>query len=168
MGGLTIGIILILLGVSALTGLPLFNFIVAVVLIAVGLRLITGRSSPHVWHIDDPKTTSGDNGIDEVVIFSGLDKSFTTEHFKGGKIVTVFSGGDIDLSRVKADGTAIDLEISSVFSHTRIIIPKDWKVRSAANAFLGIVNTSNAQDGAGPVTLTLRGEAAFGEIEVRK
>jgi hypothetical protein len=168
MGGLTIGIILILLGASALTGVPLFNFIVAVVLIAVGLRLITGRSSPHVWHIDNPTMTSGDNDIDEVVIFSGLKKSFTSTHFKGGKVVMVFSGGDLDLTRVKTDGVAIDLEVSSVFSHTRIIVPNNWNIRSVANAFLGIVNTSAAREGSGPVVLTIHGEAAFGEIEVRK
>jgi predicted membrane protein len=168
MGGLTIGIILILLGISALTGVPLFNFIVAVILIAVGLRLITGRSSPHVWHIDNPKIASSEDSIDEVAIFSGLNKSFTTEHFKGGRVVMVFSGGDIDLTQAKADSGEIDLEVSSVFSHTRIVVPKEWKVRSTANVLLGMVNTRQAQGGDGPVTLTIRGEAAFGEIEIRK
>jgi predicted membrane protein len=168
MGELTIGIILILMGASALLGISFFNFIVAVILIAVGLRLIAGRAAPDVWHIDDPRIVSDEEGVDEVVIFSGLNKSFTTKRFKGGNLVMVFSGGEIDLSQAKTNSTEIDLEISSVFSGVRIIVPKDWKVRSTATVLLGVVNVRQAQGGDGPVTLTIRGEAAFGEIEVRK
>jgi predicted membrane protein len=167
MGGLTIGIILILLGVSALVGVPFFSFIVAVVLIAFGLRLIAGRVVPDIWHSADHRTISNEESIDEVVIFNELNKSFTSGRFKGGSVVMVFSGGEIDLTQVKVIGTEITLEISSVFSGIRVVVPKAWKVRSTANVLLGMVNLRQAQAGDGPVTLTVRGEAAFGEIEVK-
>jgi len=80
----------------------------------------------------------------------------------------VFSGGEIDLTQIKTDATEIDLEVSSVFSSIEITVPKDWNVRSTAAAFLGNVDTHAAQGGDGSVTLTIRGEAVFGEIEVRK
>ena len=80
----------------------------------------------------------------------------------------VFSGGEVNLTQIKTDETEIDLEISSIFSGIEIVVPRDWKVVSTANVFLGNVDTSAAQGGDGFVTLHLHGEAVFGEIEVRK
>jgi predicted membrane protein len=180
MGGLIVGIILILIGISALTGIPFFGFLFAVVLIAIGIRMIARRSVHSGWHWDDydhdhdynhdhtHKPASSERSIDEVAIFSPFNKSYTTEHFKGGKIVMVFSGGEVDLTQAKADGSEIHLEVSSVFSGVRITVPKDWKVKSTANVFLGNVDTSAAQGGDSTATLHLHGEAVFGEIEVRK
>jgi hypothetical protein len=132
--------------------------------------MIARRSVHSGWHWDDHDTTpaSGERSIDEVAVFSPLNKAYTTEHFKGGKIVMVFSGGEIDLTHATADGSEIHLEVSSVFSGVRITVPKDWKVVSTANVFLGNVDTTAAQGGDGSVTLHLHGEAVFGEIEVRK
>jgi predicted membrane protein len=175
MGGLIVGIILICIGVTALTGIPLFGFFFAVILIYIGIRMISRRSVNGAWHCDDwhsnhgtTSATSGERSIDEVAVFSPLNKSYATEHFKGGKIVMVFSGGEIDLTQAKADGSEIHLEVSSVFSGVRITVPKDWKVKSTANVFLGNVDTSAAQGGDGTITLTIHGEAVFGEIKVRR
>ena len=182
MGGLIVGIILILIGVSALTGIPFFGFIFAIVLIAIGVRMIARRSVHSAWHWDDYShdhccdhshihmhdTATGERNIDEVAIFSPLNKSYTAEHFKGGKIVIIFSGGEVDLVQIKTDETEIHLEVSSIFSGIEITIPKDWKVVSTANVFLGNVDTSAAQGGDGNVTLHLHGEAVLGQIEVRK
>jgi len=172
MGGLIIGIILILIGLSALTGISFFGFIFAIILIAIGVRIIVRGYSRGEWrthgHQGNAAGSSGELSVDEVAIFSGLNKSFTAEHFKGGKIVMVFSGGQVDLTGVTTDLTEIDFEVSSVFSNITIIIPKDWKVRSVANAFMGGVDIHEAQGGDGSVTLTIRGDAAFGDIEVKK
>lgn len=180
MGGFVVGIILILIGISALTGVPLFGFIFAVILIAIGVRMIVRRSGGSGWHWDDycydhnhdhnhaHKVASGERSIDEVAVFSPLNKTYTAEHFKGGKIVMIFSGGEIDLTQAKADGTEIHLEVSSVFSGIHIAVPKDWKVISTANVFLGNVDVSAAQGGDGIVTLHLHGEAVFGEIKMQK
>ncbi len=168
MGGLIVGIILILIGI------PFFGFLFAVILIAIGIRMIARRSVHSGWHWDDydhghtHKATSGERSIDEVAIFSPLNKSYTAEHFKGGKIVMVFSGGEVNLTQIKTDETEIHLEVSSIFSGIEIVVPKDWKVVSTANVFLGNVDTSAAQGGDGSTTLIIHGEAVFGEIEVRK
>ncbi|MGD1003170.1 MAG: LiaF domain-containing protein [Minisyncoccia bacterium] len=178
MGGIIVGIILILIGISALTGIPFFGFLFAIVLIAIGVRMIARRSVHSGWRWDDydhdhdhnhtHKTASGERSIDEVAIFSPLNKSYTAEHFKGGKIVMVFSGGEVNLTQIKTDETEIHLEVSSIFSGIEIVVPKDWKVKSSANVFLGNVDTSAAQGGDGTTTLIIHGEAVFGEIEVRK
>ena len=178
MGGLIVGIILILIGISALTGIPLFGFFFAVILIYIGVRMISRRSVCGGWSWDDhghvhehhheATRTSDERSIDEVAVFSSLNKALTTPNFKGGKIVMVFSGGEINLSQVKADGNDIHLEISSVFGGVEITVPKDWNIKSTANVFLGNVDISRAQGGDSATTLTIHGEAVFGEIEVKK
>jgi predicted membrane protein len=174
MGGLIVGIILICIGVTALTGIPLFGFLFAVILIYIGIRMVSRRSVSGGWNWGDyncnhgTKVLSGERSIDEISIFSSLNRSYTTEHFKGGKIVMVFSGGEIDLTQAKADGGEIDLEVSSVFSGIAIIVPKDWNVKSTANVFLGSVDIHEAQGRDSGTTLTIHGEAVFGEIEVKK
>jgi predicted membrane protein len=182
MAGLIVGIILILIGISALTGISFFNFIFAIILIAIGIRMISRGSARGAWRREHHHNSTGESGgisgnvsgasgersIDEVAIFSALNKSFVTENFKGGKIVMVFSGGVIDLTQVKTENAEIDLEVSSVFSGAEIIVPKAWKVKSTANVFIGNVDTHAAQGGDGNVTLTIHGEAVFGGIEVRK
>lgn len=178
MGGLIIGILLIVVGISALTGINFFHFIVAAILIAIGVRLLMRHSymGPRYWeqrhHGNGTSNSmnsnvSSEDKINEVIVFSPLNKTINSEHFAGGKIVMVFSGGELDLSQVKTDRAEIDLEVSSVFSSIEIIIPKDWKVRTSAAAFLAHVDTHQAQGGTGNVTLVIRGDAVFGEIEVR-
>lgn len=190
-----VGIILILIGLSALTGLPLFNFIFAVVLVIIGIRLIMGHGfgfgGPRNWrrgnngsandgdqsqdqghayhgHSYESQRASSEDWLNEVAVFSPLNKQNTSQNFKGGKIVMVFSGGTLDLRGAKAAGNEVELEVSSTFSSIEIIIPRNWKVRSMADAFAGHVDTRAAQDGEGEVTLILRGSAAFGEIEILK
>jgi predicted membrane protein len=167
MGGLIFGIILILIGLSALTGLPFFGIFFALALIALGIRMIVRRSPRGAWHWDEAQTASGDRSIDEVAVFSALNKSFTTQSFKGGKIVVVFGGGTIDLTQAKAEGE-VHLDVSSVFGGIEIIVPKEWKVTSTANAFIGDVDIHQAHGGEGATTLVLHGDAVFGGIEVKK
>jgi len=173
MGGLIVGIILILIGISALTGISLGSFIVAVILIAIGIRIIARHSGPNGWHSHDHRgyhgtIPSSEMSIDEVAIFSPLSRTVAAENFKGGRIVMVFSGGEVDLSQVKTEATEVQLEVSVVFGGIDITVPKDWKVKSNANIFLGGVDTHEAQGGDSNVTLTIRGDAVFGEIAVRK
>ena len=175
MGGLIVGIILILIGISALTGISFFNFIFAIILIAIGIRMISRGSARGSWHwehhhdrTNGSGRASGERSIDEVAIFSALNKSFTTENFKGGKIVMVFSGGEVDLTQVKTNSTEIELEVSSVFSSIEIIIPKEWKVKSTANVFYGQHRHAPGSRRRQQRHPLIHGDAVFGEIEVRK
>jgi predicted membrane protein len=106
--------------------------------------------------------------LNEVIVFSSLHKKVSSENFDGGKVVMVFSGGELDLTEAKTSKSEVEIEVSSVFSSIEITIPRDWKVRSIANVFLGNVDTHAAQGGEGNTTLVIVGDAVFGEIEVRK
>jgi hypothetical protein len=182
MGGLIIGIILILVGLSILTGVHFLGLFVAIVLIVIGVRFIMRRTGPgsqwdwqghpgtgpHHWGGHSHLNPSHEDNLNEVIVFSGFDKKIISDNFAGGKIVMVFAGGDLDLSDVKTTRTEIDLEVSCTFSGLDILIPKDWKVRSNAKVALGAVNTHAAPGGEGSVTLVIKGDVTCSNIEVRK
>ena len=104
MGRIIIGVLLILIGISALTGLALFRFAFAAFIIVLGVHILMGREERHKkYHASsDELSTTSDDLLNEVAIFSPLNKHVTSQVFKGGKVVVVFGGGDIDLSKAKA------------------------------------------------------------------
>jgi predicted membrane protein len=163
MGRIIAGTILVLLGVSALFGLSLMKFALAFVLIAVGIRILSGRGRRN-WDFESAAPTSEDF-INEVAVFSSINKTVNSQNFKGGKIVMIFSGGKIDLSQTKTSEKNIDLEIVAIFGGGKIIIPKTWKVNSQGTAILGGYN-SKVETGNGETALNLKGVAILGGIEV--
>jgi predicted membrane protein len=159
-----IGVFIILLGVSALTGVSLFNFFFAIILIAIGVRILNGRRrGGESW---DKKVISHEDELNEVAIFSPLEKEIISEHFAGGKVVMIFAGGEIDLRQVKTTAKEIDLEVVAIFGGARIVIPKEWSVNTSKNTaiFGGVSN--GAEKGTGDIVLNLKGAAIFGGLEI--
>ncbi|MFA6552448.1 MAG: hypothetical protein WCT19_03025 [Candidatus Paceibacterota bacterium] len=155
------GIILVIIGISALLDLSFFKLFFAIIIILLGVRLISGK-----WSRISPESASVSNEdfLNEVLIFSPVNKVLKSEKFKGGKAVLVFAGGQIDLKDVKsADGT-IYLELTSVFSGLKLIVPKDWKVVSEGSAIFGGYN-NKTESGSGTV-LNIKGTAVFGGVEI--
>jgi predicted membrane protein len=162
-----IGVSIVLLGVSALTGISFFNFFFAAVLILIGIRIITGRKyCGYGAYAEDQGPASPEDEVSEVAIFSALKKEVASEDFKGGKVVLVFAGGEIDLSKAKVSGKSVDFEIAAVFGGAKLIVPKEWTVNASKIAAVlgGVSNTT--QKGSGDVTLHLKGAAVFGGIEI--
>ncbi len=167
MGTIIFGTILIVLGLSALLGVSLFKFVFALILIAIGIRIIIGKDYYHQWNWDfkPAQSTTNDNFINEVNIFSRADKAVKSEDFKGGKIVMIFSGGKIDLSQAKTSEKNIELEIVAIFGGGELIIPKGWKVNSQATSILGGYDVKVEGDN-GEVILNLKGAAIFGGMRI--
>ena len=158
-----IGIFILVLGLSALTGLSLMEYAVSLFLIAAGLVLISGRTQNN-WE-PAKKVVTNEDQIHEVVIFGPLNKTVKSDNFKGGKITAVFGGGEVDLSQVKTTEKNINLEFVAVFGGGKLIIPKGWKVNSQGVAIFGGY-TSKVAAGEGETVLNIKGAAVFGGVEI--
>jgi predicted membrane protein len=164
-GRLIIGIFLILLGISALTGYSFFQFFFALLLVVIGLRLIVGRTTPrhsHEW--GGPARQMYVDTLNEVVVLSSLNRSVTSTNFQGGKVVTILAGGVVDLSQAKTESKEIFLETTAILGGIKIVVPKEWKVDSRAAAVLGGVDNRTAPGG--DVQLHVTGAAILGGIEI--
>jgi len=182
------GVILILIGafflIPDIVTFP-FNFtrlFWPVLLIAVGLLIISRRNITRNHHFNhrhnhrhfdyqnQPFSNSSDDYMDEVNIFGGSKKSFLSENFKGGKIVSIFGGSEIDLSHAKlAEGTNM-LEMICIFGGSSIIIPSDWRVRSDVVSILGgfADKRSNISDASmKDRELIIKGVAIFGGGDIK-
>lgn len=165
MGKIIIGTVLILWGIGSLLGISFGNFIWAFILIAIGLRIILGRNYSKNWKFKSSNKVIVEDSINEVNIFSSMDSKITSDEFKGGEVVMIFSGGKIDLSNVKTSQKNIDLEMVVLFGGGELIVPKGWKVNSQGTSILGGYDIKLEGENT-DVTLNLKGVVIFGEVKV--
>ena len=169
------------------------RYIWPVVLMIIGvLFIIRPRRSLHEkWqNFEKKKTTATNSGIDEAPIvdetyesqkdykedfvdstsiFGGAKKNIISKNFKGGDLVNIFGGTELDLTRADFTGTA-EIELTTIFGGTKLIVPSNWTVRSeAVTIFGGLEDKRNMQtmiDNPDKVLL-LKGTVIFGGIEIK-
>ena len=105
-------------------------------LVLIGLYIIFGRGSccrnkyckSAVVSDSSAQSAGGNDYVESVNVFGGGNKVIHSDNFKGGNIISIFGGSEINLSNCKlAPGDNI-IEITAVFGGTTIIVPHDWKI----------------------------------------
>lgn len=158
------GIIVVLFGLNVLFDFPFFEILFALFIIWLGYKMITGSHGDSDF--EDEEKLSGDS-LNKVLIFSGTKTKFTSLNFRGGELVTIFGGAEVDAADVSSKQKDIVLDATAVFGGIKLIVPKNWKVESEGVAiFGGYDNYTNSP--AKPVTtLHIKGAAIFGGVEIR-
>ncbi len=107
--------------------------------------------------------------VDSTSIFGGAKKNIISKNFKGGDLVNIFGGTELDLTRADFTGTAV-IELTTIFGGTKLIIPSNWTVKSeAVTIFGGMEDKRNMQtltDNPQKILL-LKGTVLFGGIEIK-
>ncbi len=107
--------------------------------------------------------------VDSTSIFGGAKKNIISKNFKGGDLVNIFGGTELDLTRADFTGTA-EIELTTIFGGTKLIVPSNWTVKSeAVTIFGGLEDKRNMQtmsDNPEKVLL-LKGTVIFGGIEIK-
>lgn len=161
-----IGGLIILLGLSALTGLDVFQFFFPLLLIWIGWRILFGKRM-FSSEGDFQKSSLSADTIDEVLVFSGAKRTVKSDAFSGGRIIAVFGGADFDLSEAKASGKQISMELVAVFGGIQLRIPKNWHVTSEATSIMGGIDNKTQPEEKNGVELHIRGAAVLGGVEIR-
>lgn len=116
------------------------------------------------------ETYSQDDLIDSTNIFSGSKRVILSKNFKGGDIVTIFGGSEIDLMQADINGTAI-LEVTAIFGGATLVVPSNWAIKSseAVTIFGGISDKRKFAALSEPATktLVLKGTMIFGGMEIK-
>jgi predicted membrane protein len=137
-----------------------------VLIIGFGLFMIfrPKRKGPENWTGE----ITSDESIEAVSIFAGTKKNIVTKNFKGGEVVTVFGGTDLDLTQADFTGTA-KIEVSNVFGGTKLRVPANWRIKSEMVSIFGGVDDKRPQAGEvdGSKLLVLEGACLFGGIELK-
>lgn len=109
-----------------------------------------------------------DDAIDIVSVFGGVKRSVYSKTFRGGEIVTIFGGADVNLTQADFNG-AIIIEVVAIFGGAKLIIPPHWTVRTEATPIFGSVEDKRPTSGITAVdkVLIIRGAVLFGGVEIK-
>ena len=146
-----------------------FNFFWPALFIVVGVVLLI-NSKRIVKRLDYTTGTKADM-INYVNIFSGAERQLITSNFLGGKVTSIFGGGEVDLTKSSlAPGDNV-IEITCIFGGTTIIVPENWNVIITVTPILGGFTDSRkiGSDVINDTTrsLTITGTVIFGGGEIK-
>jgi predicted membrane protein len=114
-------------------------------------------------------TYKGDDYIDATSVFGGIKKVILSKDFKGGEIVNICGGAELDFTCADINGVVI-IDITQLFGGIKMIVPPHWQVRSdVAAIFAGIDDKrfGNAAPQSPDKILVLKGTSIFAGIDVR-
>ena len=125
-------------------------------------------SSKNSCYVNNVVATDEDH-IDSTTFFGAVGKKIISKNFKGGDIVIVFSGNELNLMQadLAADCT---LEITTVFGGAKILAPANWEIKSEIVCVCGSVEDKRPimQGGHEPSKiLILKGTVFCGGIEIK-
>lgn len=128
------------------------------------------HSRPPFCEVEEPSPTDEDY-IESTAVLAGVKKNIISKTFKGGEIVNVFGGTELNLMQADLEDKAT-LEITQVFGGTKLIVPSHWEVKSEMSVtVLGSVEDKRVMSPALSTeprkVLVLVGTTVFGGIEIR-
>jgi len=112
----------------------------------------------------------GEDYLDSVSIFGGVEKNIVSKNFKGGEVTTFFGGSSINMTQADIKDRAV-LELTQVFGGAQLIIPSNWKLSSEVVSVFGGIEDKRSynkdQENEPGKTLVLKGTSIFGGIEIK-
>jgi predicted membrane protein len=111
----------------------------------------------------------GDDYIDTTSVFGSVHKSILSKDFKGGEVVNIFGGTELNFTQADISGR-VYIDITQLFGGIKIIVPPHWQVTSdMAAVFAGI--DDKRRPGTMPLStekiLVLKGTSIFAGVEVK-
>jgi predicted membrane protein len=87
----------------------------------------------------EPSSTpnsSPDDQIECTAIFGGVKRNVVSKNFKGGEIVAIFGGAEVDFTHADFNGV-VRMEATNILGGTKLIVPPTWDVQSEMVAIFG-------------------------------
>ncbi len=142
-------------------------------LVGLGLLMLVQRTTE--WHLKFPDPTGtrvvGSGTVKIDAVFAGAKRVVTSQEFRGGEVVAVFGGVELDLRQAGMTGDSSVLEINAIFGGVELKIPRDWSaVVEGVGIFGGYADNSIQPEpahGPGVKQLIVKGVATFGGVEVK-
>jgi predicted membrane protein len=135
-------------------------------LIIIGLVLIFG--SGRIFKRRDFTISKGEDFIEEVAVFGGRERFVNSQAFRGGKMVAVFGGSTVDLTKVELAQGNVEIEIVSIFGGSTLVVPNDWNIKlEVFNIFGGYGDKRIRGQVDFNKTVIVKGVAIFGGGEIK-
>jgi predicted membrane protein len=164
----TAGFILVAIGLFGL-----YPGIWPLIFVLIGVKIIWGRriSGFRMRHSSDIPDTNESNYIDQINLFGGGKKFLTTDQFKGGSIISIFGGSEVNMQNCQLASGNNTLEVTSIFGGSTLIIPSDWQIEVDVLPLFGGFSDKRIKDPnakfIGDKKLIIKGVALFGGGEIK-
>ena len=141
---------------------------------ATGRGIADGSNRPQWMDYVNPWSRSGseDTQLNHVAIFGGFNKRVTAQNFRGGKLIALCGGYQIDLR--KADilpGETAVIEAIAMMGGGEIKVPENWLVSMDGVGIFGGYSDESRQlppgDAAQQKKLVVKGVAILGGVVVK-
>ena len=158
------------------------------ILIVIGLFFILRPKRRRRWHHWDEKKNAGavtgaetttplseeeefsqNDFVSSTCIFSGAKRVVLSKNFKGGDLVNIFGGCEVDLTQADMTAPAI-MDVSAIFGGATLVVPSNWSVKSEAVTIFGGISDKRrfpASPDTNPKTLIIKGALIFGGMEIK-
>jgi predicted membrane protein len=157
--------------------IAIHRYIWPIIIIVIGIFFMLfsrRRYSPKTKEATDGHTGSDENNssedfIDSTSIFGVVNKIVLSKDFKGGQIVNIFGGTELNLAQADIQEKA-ELRLTTTFGATILIVPSNWSVKSEVAIIFGGIDDKRlipTSPGSPGKTLVLKGTVIFGGIEIK-
>lgn len=113
--------------------------------------------------------TDASEMIDTTAVFGAVHKDVISKNFRGGDVVAVFGGTELNLSKADIQ-TKATIDLAVVFGGLKLTVPPHWDVRVNTVTIAGGVNDKRrmeAKTEGDEKVLILTGTLLFGGIEIQ-
>ncbi len=140
------------------------------IFVAIGLMIIWNTLEGR--KVGAPPAGDSNTVLNEVAIFSSVERRVTNRQFQGGRLTSVFGGMEIDLSEADIEGTEAVLDLNIVFGGCEIRVPASWHVALRVQPIFGGIEdrtrqSAPADSSSERKTLYLKGSVVFGGVEIK-
>lgn len=157
------------------------RFLLPIILIGSGLFFIfrpkksynyvdyNAAGQPNEIPLPKGVNPTSEDYIDTTSIFGGTKKKVFSKAFRGGDMVNIFGGSEIDLTQADINGTAV-IDVTTLFGGATLLVPSNWNVVSDAVAILGEVKDKRVMTNIpenNNKTLLIKGTVIFGGVDVK-
>lgn len=140
-------------------------------LIPLGIALFGGKL---IWEavtrrqLRSGVTPDGDSVIHAFAMMAGVKRQSFSREFRGGDANAIMGGVELDLrnAQIPAGGEAL-LDVFAMWGGVDIHVPPHWRVVGNVLPVMGAFEDNTHPNGEPGPTLTIRGTAVMGGIEVK-
>jgi len=148
----------------------IWNLIWPFLLIAFGLSMLWKSMNRHRYAVDGSSVSDPQCSL--MAIFGGGKRRIDSQDFKGGDVVAIFGGYQIDLrdAAIPNGGQAI-LDVNAIFGGVDIRVPQTWNVQVKVLPLFGgcddKTEAAKPEPNTQPPTLTITGYTIFGGASIK-
>jgi hypothetical protein len=106
-----------------------FPLMIILIGLFIAFKPKRSRTDSSTWKTGDNTVNASEDLLDSTVVFGSVKKNVISKNFRGGDVVNVFGGTEINLMQADLDGQVV-LDLTMIFAGTKLLIPAHWKVQN--------------------------------------